>query len=79
MDKDPGYCRAGLFRWYFNMAKKACEGFLYGGCGGNGNRFNSKIECEARCANSKFKMNIYHMNEKAKCTVIDCNFSSINL
>lgn len=36
--------------WYYNATTKKCEQFVYGGCEGNGNRFESKIECESNCS-----------------------------
>ncbi|XP_065668524.1 eppin isoform X2 [Hydra vulgaris] len=45
-----GPCRGYFIRWFFNHAKKICKQFVYGGCGGNNNRYNSKISCEKSCA-----------------------------
>ena len=40
----------GLHRkWYYDG--KQCKQFLYGGCYGNRNRFNSKSECQMLCYN----------------------------
>ncbi|XP_017110575.1 kunitz-type serine protease inhibitor-like [Drosophila elegans] len=33
---------------YFSSTNM-CETFIYGGCGGNANRFSTKQECEAKC------------------------------
>lgn len=38
--------------WFFSKDTKTCELFQYSGCGGNGNRFSDKIECESRCGRS---------------------------
>lgn len=35
--------------WYFDHPMQKCREFLYGGCGGNGNRFDSQEACERRC------------------------------
>uniref|UniRef100_A0A8C5M3T9 BPTI/Kunitz inhibitor domain-containing protein n=1 Tax=Leptobrachium leishanense TaxID=445787 RepID=A0A8C5M3T9_9ANUR len=46
---DEGFCyRYSLF-WYYNMESDDCRPFLYGGCGGNGNRFKTRYKCERRC------------------------------
>jgi hypothetical protein len=37
-------------RFYFNAATGACEQFVYGGCGGNDNRFETMEACQAACA-----------------------------
>ena len=45
----PGDCRAYQPSYYFNAAGGRCERFIYGGCGGNQNRFSTLAECEERC------------------------------
>uniref|UniRef100_A0A8D0G0R7 Amyloid beta like protein 2 n=1 Tax=Sphenodon punctatus TaxID=8508 RepID=A0A8D0G0R7_SPHPU len=44
-----GPCRAVMPRWYFDMYKKKCIRFIYGGCGGNRNNFESEDYCMAVC------------------------------
>ncbi|XP_041030014.1 amyloid-like protein 2 isoform X2 [Carcharodon carcharias] len=44
-----GPCRAMMPRWYFNINKKKCVWFVYGGCGGNRNNFESEEYCMAVC------------------------------
>ncbi|MPC89797.1 KappaPI-actitoxin-Avd3b [Portunus trituberculatus] len=39
--KDPGNCYGFFPRYYFNSTMKRCEYFIYGGCGGNQNNFES--------------------------------------
>ncbi|MEM7245767.1 MAG: BPTI/Kunitz domain-containing protein [Acidobacteriota bacterium] len=46
---DPGECDAVFPRWYFNAGSGQCEMFIWGGCGGNGNNFETQEECEASC------------------------------
>lgn len=45
----PGGCAAQFRRWYYNVHMTACSWFTYGGCGGNGNNFRTKEECEKVC------------------------------
>ncbi|ELW48280.1 Collagen alpha-3(VI) chain [Tupaia chinensis] len=45
-----GECQYYVLRWYYNREEQACQLFWYSSCGGNGNRFETKGECEARCA-----------------------------
>ncbi|KFO87364.1 Amyloid-like 2, partial [Buceros rhinoceros silvestris] len=49
-----GPCRAVMPRWYFDPNKRKCIRFIYGGCGGNRNNFESEEYCMAVCK----KMNL---------------------
>ncbi|XP_069080573.1 amyloid beta precursor like protein 2 isoform X4 [Pleurodeles waltl] len=44
-----GPCRAAMPRWYFDHNKKKCIRFIYGGCKGNQNNFESMDYCMAVC------------------------------
>ncbi|XP_007456646.1 PREDICTED: amyloid-like protein 2 isoform X2 [Lipotes vexillifer] len=44
-----GPCRAVMPRWYFDLSKGKCVRFIYGGCGGNRNNFESEEYCMAVC------------------------------
>ncbi|XP_077070220.1 papilin-like isoform X5 [Siphateles boraxobius] len=46
---DTGPCKVYIPMWAFDSAAGKCVSFIYGGCMGNGNRFNSKKECEKLC------------------------------
>jgi len=48
---DPGFCRGYFKSWYFDGEE--CKEFVYGGCQGNANRFQSKEECENVCQNDE--------------------------
>lgn len=45
-----GECDAAFPRWFHNAETGACEEFIWGGCGGNDNNFESQDECEAACS-----------------------------
>ncbi|GAB6024702.1 hypothetical protein CHUAL_009835 [Chamberlinius hualienensis] len=45
-----GPCSGAFRQWFYNKDTSTCEEFRYGGCEGNGNRFDSVEECENRCA-----------------------------
>ncbi|KAM7407280.1 hypothetical protein PAMA_003144 [Pampus argenteus] len=49
---ESGPCRAMLERWYFVPEKGSCAPFLFGGCGGNRNNFDSEEYCLAVCSSS---------------------------
>ena len=46
---EPGMCLAVMPRWFYVAKTGRCEEFIYGGCGGNDNRFSSLRECAETC------------------------------
>lgn len=42
-------CEAYIPSWFHNSESSQCEQFIYGGCGGNRNRFDTKESCEEFC------------------------------
>ena len=44
-----GPCRGQYPRWFFNTTSRECELFLYGGCQGNQNQFETIHECIDHC------------------------------
>ncbi|RVE49236.1 hypothetical protein evm_006128 [Chilo suppressalis] len=53
---DTGPCRADIIQWYFDVKQRKCYRFFWGGCQGNGNRFESKHECLQSCFLNKTTM-----------------------
>uniref|UniRef100_A0AAY4CIE1 Amyloid-beta A4 protein n=1 Tax=Denticeps clupeoides TaxID=299321 RepID=A0AAY4CIE1_9TELE len=47
---ETGPCRAMLQRWYFVAEKGRCAPFIFGGCGGNRNNFESEEYCLSVCS-----------------------------
>nr|P0DQR1.1 RecName: Full=Kunitz-like toxin PcKuz3; AltName: Full=Kunitz-type serine protease inhibitor PcKuz3; AltName: Full=PI-sphenopitoxin-Pc1c; Short=PI-SPTX-Pc1c [Palythoa caribaeorum] len=45
----PGLCEAYIPRFFYNTSSKQCEKFIYGGCGGNSNRFLTMKACQDKC------------------------------
>jgi hypothetical protein len=53
LERDSGPCEDPISQWYFDKTSSECRRFTYGCCRGNGNRFDSKEECEALCKGAK--------------------------
>ncbi|KAG7469864.1 hypothetical protein MATL_G00133270 [Megalops atlanticus] len=49
--QEEGNCQNYTLKWYFDTEQSECSRFWYGGCGGNGNRFETQEECETLCIN----------------------------
>ncbi|MCJ8740051.1 hypothetical protein PDJAM_G00054360 [Pangasius djambal] len=47
---DSGPCRAAFQMFYFEPSTQSCQEFIYGGCRGNKNRYNTLEECMSNCA-----------------------------
>ncbi|KAF8568787.1 hypothetical protein P879_05434 [Paragonimus westermani] len=45
-----GPCRGRSINYAYDARSGECVEFVYGGCRGNGNRFDSREECEDQCA-----------------------------
>ncbi|GMT10671.1 hypothetical protein PFISCL1PPCAC_1968, partial [Pristionchus fissidentatus] len=48
-DADWGPCNQLSHKWFFNQTTGFCAQFLYGGCGGNTNRFDQFDTCQKTC------------------------------
>lgn len=51
---DEGDCKAHIPMFYYDPKDMKCKSFIYGGCGGNDNRFETEKQCMTTCA-SKVK------------------------
>lgn len=52
-------CKGYIEWWTFNSNTGECEMYVYGGCGGSANLFNTYMACQAACgefSKSKFKL-----------------------
>lgn len=50
MDYDSGNCHEQVRKYYYDSGYGVCSQFLYTGCEGNGNNFETLDECESRCS-----------------------------
>lgn len=48
-----GSCTGNNSRWYFDPQVEACLEFLYSGCRGNRNNFETQDRCESACKKYK--------------------------
>lgn len=55
--------------FYFNVTQKQCLAFIYGGCDGNENRFETLYECEAKCGVKSDELP-YRMSENKFADVV---------
>nr|P82966.2 RecName: Full=Kunitz-type serine protease inhibitor; AltName: Full=Oh11-1; AltName: Full=Venom chymotrypsin inhibitor; Flags: Precursor [Ophiophagus hannah]ABY74981.1 chymotrypsin inhibitor [Ophiophagus hannah] len=46
---EPGLCNARKTFFYYSLHSHACQKFIYGGCGGNANKFKTIDECHRTC------------------------------
>ncbi|CAN0017630.1 unnamed protein product [Bubo scandiacus] len=49
---DEGSCQHYALLWYYHAEANACRPFVFGGCRGNSNRFETKWKCERWCKTS---------------------------
>ncbi|XP_013384770.1 uncharacterized protein ZC84.1 [Lingula anatina] len=47
--QDSGPCEAYMPRYFYNSTAEQCQKFIYGGCGGNANNFETLEECQKTC------------------------------
>eukprot|EP01083_Nonionella_stella_P008890 25752_1 len=51
--RDAGPCFSSIPLWYYDHDKGKCIKFIWGGCGGNHNRYGTKLQCETICIEKK--------------------------
>lgn len=42
-----------FYRFAYDVEKRECVEFIYGGCAGNSNNFETKEDCEQKCLKNK--------------------------
>ncbi|XP_028164196.1 tissue factor pathway inhibitor-like [Ostrinia furnacalis] len=57
---DQGPCRGNIRMYHYDPEKKNCSTFRWGGCQGNGNRFDKRSQCINTClSNANMTKDIY--------------------
>ncbi|XP_070527125.1 papilin isoform X2 [Cardiocondyla obscurior] len=46
---DSGNCDNSITAYYYDAQHQLCQAFIYGGCGGNANKFQTEEQCERLC------------------------------
>lgn len=46
---EAGNCNDSITAYYYDAQHQTCQAFIYGGCGGNPNRFQTEEQCERLC------------------------------
>ncbi|KAM4671189.1 uncharacterized protein AAGF69_003796 [Amazona ochrocephala] len=67
---DEGSCQHYTLLWYYHAEANACRPFVFGGCRGNSNRFETKWRCEQQCRTSaavSFKPEMCTQQLQAPC------------
>lgn len=49
LPKQSGPCKAFFKKYYYDQAEARCRSFVYGGCNGNDNQFDSWELCREAC------------------------------
>ncbi|XP_078077892.1 kunitz-type U19-barytoxin-Tl1a [Mustelus asterias] len=62
LQKERGDCAVNILKWYYDKDTGNCETFLFSGCHGNGNQFETKKTCRSLCA--AFGQGRFNVNEE---------------
>ncbi|XP_012942643.1 papilin [Aplysia californica] len=49
---EPGQCFMQITSYYYDIKSESCQPFVYYGCGGNKNRFDSERQCLSACGST---------------------------
>uniref|UniRef100_A0A8C4QAN0 BPTI/Kunitz inhibitor domain-containing protein n=1 Tax=Eptatretus burgeri TaxID=7764 RepID=A0A8C4QAN0_EPTBU len=60
LPNDPGSCQDFAVKWFFVPESSGCNRFWYGGCDGNGNRFETKEACMMTCGSQAPKIPLFN-------------------
>ncbi|PAV61419.1 hypothetical protein WR25_01761 [Diploscapter pachys] len=74
-----GSCTAPGIRFYYDASSGRCSQFMYSGCGGNANNFQSLASCQATCGQSGrspgfVKFGFFFQKPHLLCFVLNYSF-----
>jgi hypothetical protein len=72
---ESGNCLAYIEVWAYETSKQACVRQVYGGCGGNENRFATRKECEQSCGISEGEPTTCPANTKRAEVCLACGLA----
>jgi hypothetical protein len=76
LPKISGPCEGYYPIWYYDQSRKQCGQFVYGGCLGNNNKFQTREECENLCVlpdhASKYLYSCMRACIIASCCILEC-------
>ena len=64
LPSETGTCDAYFPMYFHNPLTGVCEPFVYGGCGGNDNRFETREACQAACRGGTPDMDAVHEEQR---------------
>ncbi|XP_011551389.3 carboxypeptidase inhibitor SmCI [Plutella xylostella] len=76
---ETGMCKARTPRYYFDSTTGSCSTFIYGGCGGNGNRFLTEEQCKNKCLNKSLARTSTPEYCQLSFDYGDCHFNGLVL
>jgi len=59
-------------KYFYDRQDGVCKQFMYTGCGGNENRFESKQECEQQCFEAQGNYNLMFEYNILKNKILKC-------
>ncbi|CAJ0561764.1 unnamed protein product, partial [Mesorhabditis spiculigera] len=68
MGRESGPCSDAVTQWYYDKEIAGCRQFTYGGCRGNGNRFDTREQCEGKCAPKMQALTLIEPNDVCSLT-----------
>ncbi|XP_067939856.1 papilin-like [Watersipora subatra] len=66
-----GPCNGYFIRWYYDNVSNQCVQFMFGGCQGNSNNYQSEEECKSSCVEEQTTTDSISTNNEVVAFIID--------